>query len=87
MISEHRTTAAITRETWGSDIISDRPMGQWQDYRAGVIVPITEDEARHQFDQWRVLSDDRGAAILMVEQLWNEIDQLRSEIIRLRAAP
>ncbi len=50
---------------------------QWRFYREGVIVPITEEEARHTFDRWQVLSDDRGAALLMIEQLWEEIDRLR----------
>lgn len=52
---------------------------QWRYYRNGVIVPITEEEARHTFDRWKVLSDDRGAATLMIEQLWTEIDRLRAD--------
>jgi hypothetical protein len=49
----------------------------WVFYRDGSIVNITEDEARHQFDHWGILSDDRGAATLLIEQMWTEIDRLR----------
>lgn len=50
----------------------------WEFYRNGKIVTITEDEARHQFDVWSVMSDDRGMALLLFEQLWAEIDRLRA---------
>jgi hypothetical protein len=50
----------------------------WRYYRLGSITPITEDEARHTFDHWRILSDERGAAGLMLDQLWAEIDRLRA---------
>jgi hypothetical protein len=49
----------------------------WVFYRAGSIVKITEDEARHTFDSWGKLSDDRGMATLLIDQLWAEIDRLR----------
>ena len=57
---------------------------QWRWYRDGVIVPVTEQHARHVFDRWQYLSDDRGAACLMIEQLWAEIDRLRviAEVMR-----
>jgi hypothetical protein len=58
-----------------------RPDGEavaWRWYRDGVIVPITEEHARHVFDRWQVLSDDRGGAMLMIKQLWAEIDRLRA---------
>lgn len=53
-------------------------MPHWKFYRNGKIVPISEEEARHTFDRWNTLSDDRGAALLMIEQLWAEIDRLRA---------
>ena len=56
----------------------------WLFYRNGRIVPITEHEARHTFDSWIVLSDDRGAATLMTSQMWTEIDRLRG-IVRINA--
>jgi len=49
----------------------------WRFYRDGVITPITEEEARRTFDAWNILSDDRGAALLLIEQMWAEIDRLR----------
>lgn len=55
-------------------------MSEWKYYRSGKIVPITEDEARNTFDYWGVLSDDRGMACLMHEQMWAEIDRLRAEL-------
>lgn len=55
-------------------------MTDWKFYRNGEFVPITEDEARHTFDRWGVLSDDRGMACLMHDQLWAEIDRLRAEL-------
>ncbi len=67
-----------TAEAWDPNDIGARPAGSWQYYRAGKIVPITEEEARRNFDCWHFLSDDRGAATFMIEQLWNEIDQLRA---------
>lgn len=71
---------------WNPNDIQSRPIGCWQYYRAGVIVPITEHDARHNFDGWSMLSCDRGAAGLMIKQLWNEIDQLRAEVKRLETA-
>lgn len=65
-------------ERWDPDNVASRPLSAWQYYRNGVIVPITEDEARHNFDRWRIRSCDRGAATFMLDQLWNEIDQLRA---------
>jgi hypothetical protein len=59
--------------------MTDRaPVPEWRFYRKGKIVPITEEEARHTFDHWGIRSDDRGAALLMIEQLWQEIDRLRA---------
>lgn len=57
---------------------SKRNGPEWKFYRNGKIVPITEEEARRTFDGWSTLSDDRGAATLMIEQLWQEIDRLRA---------
>lgn len=79
-MAESHTTA------WNPNDIRTRPAGCWQYYRGGVIVPITEDEARHNFDGWKVHSDDRGAATFMLKQLWNEIDQLRDSLTEAEAA-
>jgi hypothetical protein len=57
-------------------------MTEWRFYRNGIIVPITEDEARHMFDRWSILSDENGAALTLIEQMWCEIDQLRAELAR-----
>lgn len=65
---------------WCDNIPNKRPMSEWAYYRQGVINTITENEARKIFDNWKVLSCDRGAATLMIDQLWNEIDQLRAQL-------
>lgn len=74
------TETPATTARWNPDDMASRPLSAWQFYREGVIVPITEDEARHQFDDWGYRSDGRGAAMFMLDQLWNEIDQLRVKL-------
>lgn len=77
-----------TTEAWdANDIAGARPAGQWQYYREGVIVPIPEEEARKQFERWKILSDGRGMATFMLDQLWDEIDKLRALVDSYSAVP
>ena len=69
-----------TNEPWVNDIPSGRPTGEWAFYRNGVIQLIPESEARVTFANWGLYSDERGAATFLLNQMWNEIDRLRSEV-------
>lgn len=67
-------------------------MTEWNFYRDGAIVRITENAARHELDAWRLRSCDRGMSMLLHDQMWSEIDRLRAtlaerdtEITTLRA--
>jgi hypothetical protein len=57
-----------------------RDEAAWRWYKDGVIVEVSEQHARHVFDRWKFLSDDRGSATLMLDQLWAEIDRLRAAL-------
>jgi len=52
----------------------------WKWYEDGVLMEVPEETARHAHDGWKWLSNERAMMTVMIDQLWKEIDRLRSEI-------
>lgn len=87
-ISGRSEVARLTHINWSKNgwpvpqpaPVTDR---QWFFYRDGQYGPVSEQEVRNFGERLAIFSDGKGAASVLLGQMWEEIDRLRAEVIRL----